>query len=497
MAEAPSEQEVNRRRKVEALRAAGIEPYQSRYEKTHTCAEALALFEDVEKREGPDARTEPVSVAGRLVSIRVMGKASFAHIQDGTGRLQLHVKVDAVGEAAYQRFVELDLGDFIGARGPLFRTKRGEITCEVHEFVLLAKALRPLPEKYHGLKDKELRYRQRYLDLVANPEVKDIFVTRSRIISEIRTFLAQRQFVEVETPVLQAIPGGGLARPFKTFHNALDMELYLRIALELHLKRLIVGGFERVYEIGHVFRNEGVDRWHTPEYTMLEVYQAYTDWEGMLELTESLVARLAEVTVGGPSFTYQGEPIDASRPFRRLEMLDAVNQAVGEDLGRADVARLREIARARKIDVDPGLGWGGLVNLLFEELIQPGLLQPTFVLGHPVEVSPLARRRADDPRLTDRFELFIARTEIANAFSEINDPIDQRGRFEDQARARAQGADESHPFDEDFLVALEHGFPPTGGMGLGIDRLTALLTDQHSNRDVILFPHLRSKDAEP
>jgi lysyl-tRNA synthetase class 2 len=296
---------------------------------------------------------------------------------------------------------------------------------------------------------------------------------------------------------LQAIPGGGLARPFKTFHNALDMELYLRIALELHLKRLIVGGFERVYEIGHVFRNEGVDRWHTPEYTMLEVYQAYTDWEGMLELTESLVARLAEVTVGGPSFTYQGEPIDASRPFRRLEMLDAVNQAVGEDVGRADVGRLREIARARKVDVDPGLGWGGLVNVLFEELIQPGLLQPTFVLGHPVDVSPLARRRADDSRLTDRFELFIARTEIANAFSEINDPIDQRGRFEDQARARAQGADESHPFDEDFLVALEHGFPPTGGMGLGIDRLTALLTDQHSNRDVILFPHLRSKDAEP
>ena len=496
MAEALSEQEVNRRKKVEQLRAAGIEPYQSRYEKTHTAAQALALFTEVEKHEGLQAGTEPVSVAGRLVGHRVMGKATFAHIQDGTGRLQLHVKVDLVGEEAYRRFTELDLGDFVGARGRLFRTKRGEITLEVQGFQLLAKALRPLPEKYHGLKDKELRYRQRYLDLVANPEVKDIFVTRSRIISEIRRFLERRSFVEVETPTLQPIPGGGLARPFKTFHNALDMELYLRIALELHLKRLIVGGFERVYEIGHVFRNEGMDRWHTPEYTMLEVYQAYTDWEGMLELTESLVAHLVEMAIGGSSFIYQGEPIDASRPFRRLEMLDAVNEAAGEDLGRADAARLRDIARARQIEADPGLGWGGLINVLFEELIQPGLLQPTFVLGHPVEVSPLARRRADDPRRTDRFELFIARTEIANAFSEINDPIDQRGRFEDQARARARGAEEAHPFDEDFLVALEHGFPPTGGMGLGIDRLTALLTDQHSNRDVILFPHLRSKDAE-
>jgi len=492
-----TEQEQQRRQKLERLRSQGTEPYLSRFDRTHSSAEALALFVEVEKEKGAEARTEPVALAGRLVASRVMGKATFAHIQDFAGRIQLHVKVDKLGEPKYQQFVDLDLGDIIGVRGSLFRTRRGEVTCEVEDFVLLAKALRPLPEKYHGLKDVEVRHRQRYLDLIANPEVRDVFVTRARIVEETRAFLRARGFIEVETPVLQPIAGGAAARPFITHHNALDIDLYMRIALELYLKRLIVGGFERVFEIGRIFRNEGIDRWHSPEYTMLELYQAYTDWEGMLELTEALVAHLVQRIKGSTSFSYQGESIDARRPFARLEMVDAASQASGRDLLKAEVPELRRLLAERQIEARPGLGWGGLVNELFEELVQDRLVQPTFVTGHPVEVSPLARRRSDDPRLTDRFELFIAGTEIANAFSEINDPLDQRARFEDQARARASGAEETHPMDEDFLTALEHGFPPTGGMGLGIDRLTALLTDQPTLRDVIAFPHMRARHAEP
>jgi lysyl-tRNA synthetase class 2 len=437
-----------------------------------------------------------VSLAGRLVASRVMGKATFAHIQDHAGRIQLHIKVDKLGEESYRRFTELDLGDIIGVSGSLFRTRRGEVTCEVDEFLLLAKALRPLPEKYHGLKDKEIRFRQRYLDLIANPEVMQLFLTRSRVVEETRSFLRKRGFVEVETPVLQTMAGGAAAKPFITHHNALDMDLYLRIALELYLKRLIVGGFDRVFEIGRIFRNEGMDSWHSPEYTMLELYQAYTDWEGMLELTESLVAHLVREVNGGPSFTYQGELIDCSQPFARLEMLEAASQAVDEDLGHADLDKLRAIVKEQKIEARPNLGWGGLVNEIFEQRVQESLVQPTFVTGHPVEISPLARRRSSDPRLTDRFELMIAKEEMANAFSELNDPDDQRGRFEDQARARSAGEQETHPMDEDFLTALEHGFPPTGGMGLGIDRLVAILTDQPSIRDVILFPHMRAHHAE-
>ena len=382
-------------------------------------------------------------------------------------------------------------------RGVLFRTKRGEITCEIDDFVLLAKALRPLPEKYHGLKDKELRYRQRYLDLIANPNVMEVFLTRSRIVEETRTFLKARGFIEVETPVLQSMAGGAAARPFITHHNALDMDLYLRIALELFLKRLIIGGFDRVYEIGRIFRNEGMDQWHSPEYTMLELYQAYTDVEGMMELTESLVIHLVERVKGTPTIRYQGDEIHFTRPFQRIEMVEAVSQKVDEEVLRADVPQLQALIKKHNVEPKPGLGWGGLIAELFDELVQPELVQPTFVLGHPVEVSPLARRRTGDPRLTDRFELFIAREEIANAFSELNDPDDQRLRFEDQARARAAGDQETHPMDEDFLTALEHGFPPTGGMGLGIDRLVAILTDQPSIRDVILFPPLRSRHAEP
>ncbi|HEY8677277.1 MAG TPA: lysine--tRNA ligase [Candidatus Dormibacteraeota bacterium] len=492
-----TEQELQRRQKMQALRAAGIEPFQSRFDRTHSSAEAIALFESTEKTAGAEARTEPVSLAGRLVASRVMGKATFAHIQDHAGRIQLHVKVDKLGEEPYRRFTDLDLGDIIGVRGSLFRTRRGEVTGEVDDFVLLAKALRPLPEKYHGLKDKEIRFRQRYLDLIANPEVMQLFLTRSRVVEETRVFLRKRGFVEVETPVLQTMAGGATAKPFITHHNALNRDLYLRIALELYLKRLIVGGFDRVFEIGRIFRNEGMDQWHNPEFTMLELYQAYTDWEGVLELTESLVAHLVRQVHGGPSFTYQGETIDCAEPFARVEMLDAASQAVDEDLARTDVDQLRSIVKAQKIEARPQLGWGGLVNEIFEQRVQASLVQPTFVIGHPVEISPLARRRSKDPRLTDRFELIIAREEMANAFSELNDPDDQRVRFEDQARARVAGEQETHPMDEDFLTALEHGFPPTGGMGLGIDRLVAILTDQPSIRDVILFPHMRAQHAEP
>ena len=492
-----TEQELQRRQKLQSLRSRGIEPYQSRFDRTHTSAEALALFEQVEKSAGVEARSERVALAGRLVAIRVMGKATFAHLQDHAGRIQLLAKVDQLGDDAYKRFTDLDLGDIIGAQGTLFRTKRGEITCEIDDFVLLAKALRPLPEKYHGLKDKELRYRQRYLDLIANPQVMDVFLARSRLVDETRTFLRGRGFVEVETPVLQAMAGGATARPFRTHHNALDTDLYLRIALELYLKRLIVGGYDRVYEIGRIFRNEGMDQWHSPEYTMLELYQAYTDVEGMMELTESLVIHLVERVKGTPTIQYQGQEIVFSRPFKRLEMLEAVSKLVGQDVSTADEPALQALIKKHDIEPKPGLGWGGLIAELFEELVQDTLVQPTFVLGHPVEVSPLAKRRTSDPRLTDRFELFIAGEEIANAFSELNDPDDQRTRFEDQARARAAGDDETHPMDEDFLTALEYGFPPTGGMGLGIDRLVAILTDQPSLRDVILFPSLRARNAEP
>jgi len=492
-----TEYELQRRKKLQTLRSEGIEPFQSRFDRTHSAAEAVALFEQTEKTAGADARTGQVALAGRLTRMREIGKATFGDIQDFSGRIQLLAKIDRMGAEAYGRFKNLDLGDIIGVHGSIFRTKRGEITCELDDFVLLAKALRPLPEKYHGLKDKELRYRQRYLDLIANPEVMQVFLTRSRVVDETRAFLKGRGYVEVETPVLQPMAGGAAARPFRTHHNALDMDLYLRIALELYLKRLIIGGFDRVYEIGRIFRNEGMDQWHSPEYTMLELYQAYTDVEGMVEITESLVVHLVDRLKGGRTVRYQDEEISFERPFRRLEMTEAVSQKVDEDVLRAGVPELEALIKRYNIEPKPGLGWGGLIAELFDELVQPNILQPTFVLGHPVEVSPLARRRVNDPRLTDRFELFIAREEIANAFSELNDPDDQRVRFEEQARARAAGDEETHPMDEDFLIALEHGFPPTGGMGLGIDRLTSILTDQPSIRDVILFPPLRLRHAEP
>ena len=448
--------------KVERLRASGVDPYSRGFKPTHSSVAAKELIGDAE-------RTPPVSVAGRLMVKRQQGGLVFADLQDGQGRIQLMASRDILGEEEFARFADLDLGDIVGVIGPIFRTKRGEITAEVQSFQLLTKSLRPMPEKWHGLKDVEIRYRQRYVDLIANPEVREVFRARTRIITAIRGLFDERGFIDVDTPVLQEIPGGGHARPFMTHHNSLDRDLYLRIALELHLKRLLVGGFERVYEIGRVFRNEGLSPRHNPEFTLLECYQAYADYEDVMQLVEDLVV-CAAMGAGRPlQGSYQGESVDLTPPFRRERMADLVlehtgRHAVGEEL-----------------------------NDLFEEHVEPRLRQPTFVLDYPVEISPLARPRDDDPRFVERFELIILGREYANAFTELTDPVDQRARFEAQAALRAAGNVEAHPMDEDFLRAVEYGLPPCGGLGVGIDRLVMLLTDQPSIRDVILFPVMKAE----
>ena len=452
----------DRRDKLDRLRAAGIDPYSRGFLPTHSTEAAKALLGDAE-------RTDPVSVAGRLMVKRLQGGVVFADLQDGHGRIQLMANRNVLGEDEFARFADLDAGDIVGVIGPIFRTRRGEITVEVHKFQLLTKSLRPLPEKWHGLKDVEIRYRQRYVDLIANPQVRAVFRARTKIISALRGLLDERGFIDVETPVLQEIPGGGHARPFQTHHNSLDRDLFLRIALELHLKRLLVGGFERVYEIGRVFRNEGLSPRHNPEFTLLESYQAYADYEDVMQLVEDLVV-VSAMAAGRPLETsYQGESLNLTPPFRREKMADLVlehtgRQAAGEEL-----------------------------NDLFEEHVQPRLRHPTFVIDYPVEVSPLARPREDDPRFVERFELIILGREYANAFTELTDPIDQRARFEDQAAKRAAGNVEAHPMDEDFLRAVEYGLPPCGGLGMGIDRLVMLLTDQPSIRDVILFPLMKAE----
>lgn len=452
----------DRLEKVERLRAAGIDPYSRGFMPTHSSVAAKALL-------GDDERTEPISVAGRLMVKRQQGGVSFADLQDGRGRIQLMANRGILGDEEFARFADLDLGDIVGVTGPVFRTKRGEITVEVHRFQLLTKSLRPLPEKWHGLKDLEIRYRQRYVDLLANPEVRDVFRARTRIVTGLRGLLDERGFIDVETPVLQDVPGGGHARPFVTHHNSLDRDLYLRIALELHLKRLLVGGFERVFEIGRVFRNEGLSPRHNPEFTLLECYQAYADYEDMMQLAEDIIVASAMAAERPLESVYEGESVNLTPPYRRERMADLVlehtgRHAVGEEL-----------------------------NELFEEHVQPRLRQPTFVLDYPVEVSPLARPREDDPRFVERFELIILGREYANAFTELTDPIDQRARFEAQAALRAAGNVEAHPMDEDFLRAVEYGLPPCGGMGVGIDRLVMLITDQPAIRDVILFPVMKSE----
>jgi lysyl-tRNA synthetase class 2 len=452
----------HRREKLERLRAAGVDPYSRGFKPTHSSSQAKALL-------GDGDRTDPVALAGRLMIKRLHGGSAFADLQDGEGRIQLMASREILGAREFDQFANLDPGDLIGVKGPMFRTRRGEITLEVHSVQLLSKALRPLPEKWHGLKDVEIRYRQRYVDLIANPEVREVFRARTKIIAGMRRLLDERGFLEVETPVLQEVPGGGHARPFLTHHNSLDRDLYLRIALELHLKRLLVGGFERVYEIGRVFRNEGLSPRHNPEFTMMECYQAYADYDDVMRLVEDLVVACA--TAGGRPLktNYQGEAVDLTPPYRRERMADLVLEHTGRQAAGLEL------------------------NDLFEHEVQAKLREPTFVLDYPIEISPLARPREDDPRFVERFELVILGREYANAFTELTDPLDQRERFEAQAAKRAAGDVEAHPMDEDFLRAVEHGLPPCGGLGVGIDRLVMLLTDQPSIRDVILFPTMKAE----
>jgi lysyl-tRNA synthetase class 2 len=484
------EQREQRIAKLSAWREQGLDPYPARTERTHSAAEALVALEGA--AEGAEVR---VAVVGRLMSIRNMGKSTFAHLQDGSARLQVYLRRDLVGEESYALFSKAtDTGDFVAAQGKLFRTRTGEVTVEVVTWQLLCKALLPLPEKWHGLKDVELRYRQRYLDLLTNEHVRRIFVTRTRIVSAIRRLLDGRGFLEVETPVLQPLYGGAAARPFVTHHNALDRTLYLRIADELYLKRLIVGGLDRVYEIGHNFRNEGISTTHNPEFTAIELYQAYADYHDIMRLVEDVYSTVAQEVLGSPRVTYQGRELDFTPPWRRVTMRDAIHDLSGVDIeAHPDLASLWAATQAKGLKLAPQPTWGKLVDELFSEYVEASLVQPTFLLDYPLELSPLAKKKPGAPHLVERFEFFIAGMECGNAFSELNDPLDQRERFVAQNAAAASGDDEAQPTDEDFLTALEHGMPPTGGLGFGIDRLTMLLTDQSSIREVILFPPLRSE----
>ena len=478
-----------RRDKLSSLMQAGCNPYQiTKFDQTHHAQQIKDTYTDGEEMN--------VSVAGRIMSKRIMGKAGFAHLQDDSGSIQLYVSRDSLGEENYAAFKSMDIGDIVGVKGYVFTTRTGEISVHAQSVTLLSKSLQVLPEKYHGLKDTDARYRQRYVDLIVNPEVRDVFVKRSRIISQIRRVLDDRGFLEVETPVLHTIAGGANARPFITHHNTLDIDMYLRIALELHLKRLIVGGFERVYEIGRVFRNEGMDTRHNPEFTLLELYQAYTDFNGMMDLTEELIRTVAKNVLGTAQITYGGVAIDLDKPFERLSMKDAVKKYSGVDFDTlADLEAARAAAKAHGIAYEERHEKGDILNLFFEEYCEEKLIQPTFITGHPVEISPLAKRIPGNEAYTERFELFIVGREHANAFSELNDPIDQRARFEAQAALKAAGDDEACDVDEDFLCALEYGMPPTGGLGIGVDRLVMLLTDTASIRDCLLFPTMKPLGA--
>ncbi|MCS6802231.1 MAG: lysine--tRNA ligase [Chloroflexota bacterium] len=481
-----AEQIAQRRAKVAAIRAGGGNPYPARFRRTHTAAEAVAAFE-----ADPDALI-PVTVAGRLISKRVMGKATFAHLQDWSGRIQLFARRDSLGDA-YDSFLDFDLGDIVGIEGTLMRTRTGEITVDVGKATLLAKSLRPLPDKWHGLTDVEKRYRQRYLDLIANEETRRIVKLRQRVVSAIRRFLDARGFVEVETPVLQLVPGGAAARSFKTYYEALDTEVHLRISLELYLKRLLVGGLDKVYELGRVFRNEGISHKHNPEFTLLETYEAYADYLDVLTMVEELLATVVRDVHGSLQVDLGEHTIDFTPPWRRETLRDAIRSRAGIDFADyPDAESLRAVMRERGLAVDPTLGRGKLIDELLTTFVEPTLIQPTFLLDYPVELSPLAKRKEDDPTLVERFEGFVGGIEIANAFSELNDPDDQRARFEAQLAARAAGDEETERLDEDFLLALEYGMPPAGGLGIGIDRLVALLAGAHSLREVILFPQLRT-----
>ena len=473
-----------RRGKLQDLIESGKNPYEKvKFDRDSYSEDIKSNFEEFNGKT--------VSLAGRMMSKRVMGKASFANLADYKGNIQLYVRKDEIGEENYLDFKKYDIGDIIGITGEVFITHMGEISVKVKEIELLSKSLLPLPEKFHGLKDQDLRYRQRYVDLIVNPEVKETFITRSKIISGIREFLDNDGFVEVETPILNTIAGGASARPFVTHHNTLDIDMYMRIAPELYLKRLIVGGFEKVYEMGRLFRNEGMDPRHNPEFTSVELYQAYTDYNGMMDLTENLFKHLAMKVKGSLKFMYQGEEISFESPWARVPMSEAVKNVTGIDFENEDLATCIEKARAIGVELDSDISWGKALYEVFDEKVEETLVQPTFIIDYPVEVSPLAKRKPTDKRLTERFEFFISRREMGNAFSELNDPIDQKGRFMDQVKARENGDDEAQMMDEDFVTALEYGLPPTGGLGIGVDRLVMLLTDQFSIRDVLLFPTMK------
>ena len=481
-----------RRSKLSELVESGENPYEiTTYDRENYAAEIVDNFDGFEGKV--------VSVAGRLMSKRVMGKMSFADLRDGSGKIQLCVKRDEMGEEPYKKYKKYDIGDIVGVRGEVFKTQKGEISIRTSEVKLLSKSLRPLPEKFHGLTDTDLRYRQRYVDLIMNPEVKRTFELRSKIISAIRNYLDSRGYMEVETPILNTIAGGAAARPFITHHNTLDIDMYLRIAPELYLKRLIVGGFEKVYEMGRLFRNEGMDVKHNPEFTTIEIYEAYTDYEGMMNLTENLIRSVAEEVLGTTKITYGGVEVDLGSPWKRITMMDAIKEFSGADFEKtASAAEAMELAKSIGIEFDKdmqNLGRGEIISLAFEEKVEDKLVQPTFITEYPVEISPLAKRMSDKPEFTERFEVFITGREFGNAFSELNDPIDQRERFLKQVEKREAGDDEASMMDDDFVNALEYGLPPTGGLGIGIDRLVMLLTDSSSIRDVLLFPTMKPKSA--
>jgi len=499
-----------RREKLDELRERGIHPFAYRFDRTHAAPAAIDLFEAQEAGDDlpEDGYGTTVRVAGRIVAWRGHGKSAFAHIEDGEGRIQLYFRKNVLGDEAFEATDLLDLGDWLGVEGALFRTRTGEVTVRVDAWELLAKSLRPLPmgkvevdeetgerTVYSGFADQEARYRERYADLAVHPEVREVIRARSRTVSAMRRYLDGEGFLEVETPILQPLYGGALARPFTTRHNALDRDMYLRIADELYLKRLIVGGFERVYEIGKDFRNEGLSRVHQPEFTMLEFYEAFADYRGMMARVRGLLHEIVgELTDGGTRIEFQGTELEFGVDYPEVSLLGAIGEKLGEDPAEMDAAALRNHAERLGIEDLDGVGRGKLYDLLFDELVQPALVQPTFVVDYPVELSPLAKPHREDPRLTERFELFVAGREVANAFSELNDPLDQRARFEAQAELREAGDDETQPIDEDYIRALEYGMPPTGGLGMGVDRLVMLLTDSPTIRDVILFPVLR--DAE-
>lgn len=483
-----SEEYEIRTGKLQAMQEAGQDPFQQvRYDRTNYTTDIIEHFDEMEGKI--------VRLAGRMMSKRIMGKLTFSDLTDRYGRIQLCVKRDLLGTEEYKQFKKYDIGDIIGIEGEVFRTQKGEISVRVNSLQLLSKSLRPLPEKWHGLKDTDIRYRRRYVDLIVNPDVRRTFENRSKIVREIRNFFDNRGFMEVETPCLNTIPGGAAARPFITHHNALDIDMYMRIATELHLKRLIVGGMENVYEIGRIFRNEGMDTKHNPEFTTIEVYQAYTDYNGMMDLTEDMVIHCCEKVLGTTKVMYQGTELDFSKGWKRMTMAEAVKQYSGMDFMAMDGEQALAACKAAGYEIEKNKeSWGDLLAMVYDATVEENLIQPTFITDYPVEISPLAKRKPSDPRLTERFECFVYGRELCNAFSELNDPVDQRGRFERQVELRNAGDDEANMMDEDYLMAMEYGLPPTGGMGMGIDRLVMFLTDSSSIRDVLLFPTMKPLD---